>query len=84
MRYIYFEPIEIGYVSLMEFDSELFDRNVIIFIQTPLRNDLLNLFGSKPSLHCTPVIIKMFSESLSYRTFALVVRYLICLVFLGN
>ena len=55
-----FGLIEIGYVSLIEFEAELFDKNVIVFIQAPPRNDLLKLFGSNASLHCAPVIIKTF------------------------
>ena len=57
---------------------------MIVFIQTPPRNDLLKLLGSKSSLHCTPIIIKMFSESLQYRGFALVVTYLLYFAFLVN
>ena len=57
---------------------------MIIFVQTPPRNDLLKLLGSKYLLRCTPIIIKMFSESLPYRGFALVVTYLLYFSFLVN
>ena len=78
------ELIDIGYASLIEFDSELFDKNVIDSIQNQPRNDLFKLFGSKSSLHCTPVIIKTFSKSLTYRSFARVVIYLLCFALFGN
>ena len=57
---------------------------LLFFIQTPPRNDLLKLFGSKSSLHCTPVIIKTFSKSPPYRSFARDVIYLLCFEFPGN
>ena len=57
-----FERIEIGYISLMEFGSQLFERNVIVFIRIPLRNDLLKLFGSKSLVHYTSDLFTIFSK----------------------
>ena len=78
------EPIKIGYVSLKEFDFELFERNMIVFNQPSPRNDLLKLFASKSSLYCTSIIIQYFPNHYHKEVLLLLLYLYFVLAFSGN